>query len=231
MTTDHFTGTAMTRHDGWTLERQLGFLEALADGGNVARAAAAVGMSASSAYRLRGRLGGRGDSDVFAYGWQAAQAMAYYRLRDIALDRIDHGVATPSVYHGEVVATKTVFSDRLLVAMLDHLKPAAGTLGPTGLRRPADDPARDFAATIDSYDAAIADGGEPAMPQNTTGCVNGCAPRRTMTREEFIAAIEGRPRTADLEKANREYADGKNDADENAGENANENAGAGVNFA
>ena len=179
-------GAASVRHDGWTRERELGFLEALADGANVARAAAAVGMSASGAYRLRGRLEG----DIFAYGWKAAQAMAYYRLRDIALDRIDHGVATPSVYHGEVVATKTVFSDRLLVAMLNHLKPALGTLGPTGLRRPAEDPGRDFAATVEAYHAGIEGGFTPAVPAIVTGCVNGCEPPEVMSREEFLAILD-----------------------------------------
>jgi len=43
------------RRDGWTVERQLGFLAKLAETNSVARAAASVGMSRESAYRLRGR--------------------------------------------------------------------------------------------------------------------------------------------------------------------------------
>ena len=49
--------TGGTRHDGWTLERQVDFLEALAATGSVPRAAVAVGMSASGACRARGRAG------------------------------------------------------------------------------------------------------------------------------------------------------------------------------
>lgn len=124
------TGLSARPRSGWTLARQLDFVDALADHGNVARAAASVGMSASSAYLARGRL----ESDIFGFGWKSAMAMAYYKLRDIALDRIEIGVATPSTHHGEVVATKTVFSDRLHFAVLTHLKPEQGTVGPTGLR-------------------------------------------------------------------------------------------------
>ena len=43
------------RRDGWTAERQIGFLEALGRTRSVATAAAAVGMSRESAYRLRAR--------------------------------------------------------------------------------------------------------------------------------------------------------------------------------
>lgn len=128
-------------------------------------------------------------------------AMAYYNLRDTALDRIDNGVATPSTYHGEVVTTKTVFSDRLLVAMLNHLKPELGTLGPTGLRRPTDDPGRAYAATIEAYSAGIEGGFHPDVPDiDTTGCVNGCEPPEVMSREEFMALISARPRTSELPK-------------------------------
>ena len=41
------------RHDGWTPERQYGFIDALAQSGCVAEAARSVGMSVEDAYRLR----------------------------------------------------------------------------------------------------------------------------------------------------------------------------------
>ena len=47
--------TSKIRRDGWTAERQLRFLDALARTRSVTRAAASVGMSRESAYRLRGR--------------------------------------------------------------------------------------------------------------------------------------------------------------------------------
>lgn len=57
-----------TRRDGWTPERQLQFLGSLAQSRNVTRAAAAVGMSRESAYRLRKRPG----AALFALAWDRA---------------------------------------------------------------------------------------------------------------------------------------------------------------
>lgn len=42
-----------SRHDGWTPERQRGFIEGLARTESVSRAAAAVNMSKEGAYQLR----------------------------------------------------------------------------------------------------------------------------------------------------------------------------------
>jgi hypothetical protein len=41
------------RHDGWTAERQRGFIDRLCVTGGVARAARAMGKTAQSVYRLR----------------------------------------------------------------------------------------------------------------------------------------------------------------------------------
>jgi hypothetical protein len=43
------------RHDGWTVERQAAFLEALAETGCIEDACRHVGMSRNSAYRLQRR--------------------------------------------------------------------------------------------------------------------------------------------------------------------------------
>jgi len=56
------------RSDGWTADRQLRFLDALMFTRNVAKAAAAAGMSRNSAYRLRGRR----DGTLFAALWDRA---------------------------------------------------------------------------------------------------------------------------------------------------------------
>ena len=56
------------RRDGWTAQRQLRFLDMLARTRSVTRAAAAVGMSRESAYRLRSRKGGV----LFATAWDRA---------------------------------------------------------------------------------------------------------------------------------------------------------------
>jgi hypothetical protein len=58
------------RRDGWTAERQLRFLEALAHTRNVRRAAASAGMSREGAYRFRQRPG----SALFAALWDLALA-------------------------------------------------------------------------------------------------------------------------------------------------------------
>ena len=57
--------TSRVRRDGWTPERQLGFLEALARTRSVIKAAAIMGMSRESAYRLRDRREGA----LFAALW------------------------------------------------------------------------------------------------------------------------------------------------------------------
>lgn len=54
------------RRDGWTAERQLRFLDALAQTRSIGKAARAAGMSRESAYRLRGRR----DGELFAALWR-----------------------------------------------------------------------------------------------------------------------------------------------------------------
>jgi hypothetical protein len=59
-----------TRRDGWTAERQLRFLDALAATRSVAEAAARAGMSREGAYRLRNRT----EDTLFALLWDRALA-------------------------------------------------------------------------------------------------------------------------------------------------------------
>lgn len=170
------------RSDGWTTERQLAFFEHLAEHGHVARAAEAVGMSPSSAYRLRGRAG----ADAFGFGWRAATAMAYYRVRDIALERVEHGVTMPQLYRGEAVATKTVFSDRLLMSLLNHLKPEAGAPAADGAHRPLPDPGIAYAAAVDAFAAAIETGDAPVVPCVDDGCGPGNGPTHAELRARHL---------------------------------------------
>jgi hypothetical protein len=60
--------TPKTRRDGWTAERQLRFLDALAASRSVVKAAAFAGMSRTSAYRLCERKEGA----LFAALWVRA---------------------------------------------------------------------------------------------------------------------------------------------------------------
>ena len=102
------------RHTGWTPERQLGFIEALADLGSVRAAANAVGMTPESAYMLRRHDQAAG----FRKAWEAALDRGVERLEDAAMDRALHGVEVPVYSYGKLVGTRRVFNDRLLMFIL-----------------------------------------------------------------------------------------------------------------
>jgi hypothetical protein len=108
------------RYDGWTEEKQRRFIEVLADTGLVGAAAKAVGMSREGANRLRRSPHGA----AFARAWDAARHHAGGVVEDVAFERALEGVEH-NVYDewGEVVCTKRVYNDRLLMFLLRHLKP------------------------------------------------------------------------------------------------------------
>ncbi len=108
-----------SRTEGWTLRSQKLFIYTLAETGSVIRAAKAAGRTPSSAYKLRASRRGV----EFRRAWDAASTAAYARLSDLAMDRIENGVDIPMRYRGEVVATRTAYSDRLLIYMLERLNP------------------------------------------------------------------------------------------------------------
>jgi hypothetical protein len=111
---------ARVRSDGWTLAVQRDFIEHLALVGNVRQAARHVGRSTVSAYRLRSAPHGA----AFRAAWNAALALAYDSLRDLAMDRIANGIEQPVFGRdGVEVGTRREYSDRLLMFMLDHLRP------------------------------------------------------------------------------------------------------------
>lgn len=88
------------RRDGWTPERQLRFLDALARTRSVTRAARAAGMSRESAYRLRTRKEGA----LFAAAWDRAleshnsgKRTAMPRTRRAAISRAKRAKVTKSM--------------------------------------------------------------------------------------------------------------------------------------
>jgi hypothetical protein len=107
------------RHNGWTPDRQLEFIEALADGGCVEQAARAVGMSRNSAYALRRRP----DAQAFRLAWDAATDNAVARLADAALSRAIHGVAVPVFHEGEQVGERRHYDERLTMFLLRYRAP------------------------------------------------------------------------------------------------------------
>jgi hypothetical protein len=108
-----------TRHDGWTPQRQHDFILALAASACVTEAAAAVGMSAKSAYRLRARP----DASAFRQAWDIALDFAIKRLGEAALGRALNGTKRPIFYQGEQVGERIHYDERLTMFLLRYRDP------------------------------------------------------------------------------------------------------------
>lgn len=102
------------RHDGWTPQRQVDFIRALAASACVIEACRAVGMSSESAYELRARE----YADSFRAAWDAALRHALGRVADNMVGRAINGVATPIFYKGEQVGERRRYNDRLAMFLL-----------------------------------------------------------------------------------------------------------------
>ncbi|WP_156500395.1 hypothetical protein [Croceicoccus bisphenolivorans] len=123
------------RHDGWTPQRQTGFIEALADTGSVKTAARTMNMTPESAYYLRRQPG----AESFRKAWEAALALGVQRLEDVAMERALNGVEVPVYHFGAVVGTRRIYNDRLLMFLLRNRAPerfaADGARGLSALDR------------------------------------------------------------------------------------------------
>lgn len=108
------------RRAGWTAEKQRKFIEHLALTGHAGEAAALVGMSSSSAYRLCDRPGG----EAFARAWEHALRLAPTRLVAIGLDRALNGRVERHYKNGELVMERRIPSDYLLTWFISRLDPA-----------------------------------------------------------------------------------------------------------
>ena len=114
------------RSDGWTVERQQGFVARLALGGCVSVAARGVGMTRRSAYRLRERPG----AESFAASWDRARGWGEDRTVDVALEKALRGERVPIVRNGRCVGEAHRYDNRLLLAVLNALDRRADRLGP-----------------------------------------------------------------------------------------------------
>jgi hypothetical protein len=103
------------RHDGWTPFLRRLFLDTLAEGGRVTRAAEFCHRSAQSAYALRHR------DPVFAASWDAACELARAPLADALYERALDGVTETIRRDGEVVAERHRHDSRLSIAVLHRL--------------------------------------------------------------------------------------------------------------
>lgn len=153
------------RHDGWTPDRQLAFVEALAGCGCVDEACKTVGMSRNSAYALKRRH----DAQAFRLAWDAAMDYAVGRLADAAMSRAINGVAVPVFHNGEQVGERRYYDERLTMFLLRHRDPVryGQWLNRMETRQPQDAPAailsyrigRMVRAAWKAFDAALR--GEP----------------------------------------------------------------------
>jgi hypothetical protein len=107
------------RHDGWTVERQEAFLQALAACGCVTHACRAVGMSRESAYQLYNRPSAAG----FRRAWDAALDCSLRMVEDEAWSRALNGVARPVFYQGEQVGEYRHYDERLTMFLLRYRRP------------------------------------------------------------------------------------------------------------
>jgi len=105
------------RSDGWTPQRQVDFLEALADCGIVRQAAAEVGMSEKSVSRLRRRPEAR----AFDLACEAAQRAGARQMVSLAWQRAVEGTVRRRYYHGEVVGEERVYDNKLLMFLIAKL--------------------------------------------------------------------------------------------------------------
>jgi hypothetical protein len=96
------------RFDGWTAAKQRRFLAALGDTGCVRDGCRMVGMSKTSAYRLRAR------SAEFAAEWDRALMMAGTVLEQVAFQRAVIGIEEPVWHYGKFMGMRRRYSDGLL---------------------------------------------------------------------------------------------------------------------
>lgn len=116
------------RHDGFTPARQKAFLETLGQTGCVRDACRVAGISSTTAYRARGRLG-----EGFARQWDAALAMASSSLEVLAWERAVIGIEEPVVSAGKLVCTRMKRSDSLFRMLLQASNAEKfGRIGRTG---------------------------------------------------------------------------------------------------
>ncbi|HET7576886.1 MAG TPA: hypothetical protein VFK19_10045 [Sphingomicrobium sp.] len=102
------------RHDGWTAERQIAFIEKLADCGSVTAACEHVGMSRESARKLRRRWSARDFRDA----WDVALDCGYAEVEESAMERSKNGVARPIFHKGEQVGEWRHHDERLTMFLL-----------------------------------------------------------------------------------------------------------------
>lgn len=136
----------------WTSTRRAAFLAALAETGNVSRAARAAKASRSRAYQLKA------DDPQFAEEWADALEIATDALDAEARRRAIDGVETPRFHQGRVAGTVRKYSDSLLMFLLRAHRPALyrERAGLTTNRQDGHDTAEDYSGARDALAERLA---------------------------------------------------------------------------
>lgn len=108
-------GGGHERHSIFSPQSQGAFLENLAHSGNVRLACKLARVSPQTAYRARRK------SAALARAWDAALLSARHNAEEVLADRALNGWEEAVFYHGEEVAVRRRYSDRLLLAHLARL--------------------------------------------------------------------------------------------------------------
>jgi hypothetical protein len=107
------------RSNGWKPEVQRAFIEALAETGSVSAAAHRVGRASEGAYMLRRHP----EAGEFRAAWDAALDFGVRRIEDGAMERALYGTEETIHYHGELVATRRRYNERLVMFILRNRAP------------------------------------------------------------------------------------------------------------
>lgn len=113
------------RKGGWSAERQCEFIAELADCGSVRAACRRMGVGEHHLYKLRRHPEG----ESFRAAWEAALDIGIQRIEDVAMDRALNGVEQPVYHKGDIIGTRRVYNDRLLMFMLRNRAPERFTEG------------------------------------------------------------------------------------------------------
>ncbi|MCK0128172.1 hypothetical protein [Erythrobacter sp. F6033] len=108
------------RNGGWSAARQREFIELLAETGSVRAACRRLGVGEHHIYKLRRHP----EAESFRKAWEAALDLGIARIEDVAMDRALNGVEEPVYHAGEIVGTRRVYNDRLLMFLLKNRAPS-----------------------------------------------------------------------------------------------------------
>ena len=187
------------RHDGWTADRQIAFIEALAECGCVDAACRRVGMQPSSAYALKRRP----DALSFRQAWQLAIDYAIDRLSDAAYSRALNGIARPVFHKGEQVGERRYYDERLTQFLLRYRDPLRyGAWRDQMMFEQAPDARADRLAhslRLVTLDATYADLGKPVPKRRPMTTVHHVTPEEQAEQED----AEAQARADAAEKADK----------------------------